>query len=75
MYLRTGAEIVIQQIDAGDLETLDTLLPPDAGERRTLADMIFAKLNEAELESDSVNKIVKGGLCIYPAISAYHRSH
>ncbi|TFK56029.1 Bystin-domain-containing protein [Heliocybe sulcata] len=32
------------QIDSGDLQTLDTLLPPNAGERRTLADIIFSKL-------------------------------
>lgn len=54
-----------QQIDSGDLETLDTLLPPSANERRTLADMIFAKLNEAELENGSVNKITKGMPCIH----------
>ncbi|PFH52572.1 hypothetical protein AMATHDRAFT_139696 [Amanita thiersii Skay4041] len=32
------------QIDSGDLETLDALLPANAGERKTLADIIFAKL-------------------------------
>ncbi|KZV71408.1 Bystin-domain-containing protein [Peniophora sp. CONT] len=32
-------------IDAGDIQALDTLLPPNAGERKTLADMIFAKLD------------------------------
>ncbi|KDQ64987.1 hypothetical protein JAAARDRAFT_167803 [Jaapia argillacea MUCL 33604] len=34
------------QIESGDLQTLDTLLPPNAGERRTLADIIFAKLED-----------------------------
>ncbi|EIN10812.1 cell adhesion protein byn-1 [Punctularia strigosozonata HHB-11173 SS5] len=37
------------QIDAGDLKTLDSLLPPDTGERRTLADIIFAKLESGEI--------------------------
>ncbi|KAH8118551.1 Bystin-domain-containing protein [Phellopilus nigrolimitatus] len=47
------------QIDAGDLETLDTLLPPSANERKTLADMIFAKLDEGDAEATSVQKITK----------------
>ncbi|KAI0313258.1 cell adhesion protein byn-1 [Amylostereum chailletii] len=34
-------------IDAGDIEALDALLPPNAGERKTLADLIFAKLDGA----------------------------
>ncbi|KAF7331751.1 hypothetical protein MKEN_00054900 [Mycena kentingensis (nom. inval.)] len=34
----------IFEIDEGDLETLDALHPHNAGERRTLADIIFAKL-------------------------------
>jgi len=38
------------EIDADDLNTLDTLLPASAGERKTLADLIFAKLEEAEAE-------------------------
>lgn len=52
-----------QQIDAGDLDTLDTLLPPSANERRTLADMIFAKLDEAELDNNSVKKTIKSMAC------------
>ncbi|KAI0035626.1 Bystin-domain-containing protein [Vararia minispora EC-137] len=41
----------VQDIDAGDAEALDALLPPNAGERKTLADLIFAKL-----ESDGAQK-------------------
>ena len=37
-----------QEIDSGDLETLDALLPANAGERKTLADLIFAKLDNKE---------------------------
>lgn len=35
------------EIDAGDMETLDALLPANSGERKTLADLIFAKLDGA----------------------------
>ncbi|KAK7471119.1 snoRNA-binding rRNA-processing protein [Stygiomarasmius scandens] len=37
----------IFEIDAGDMETLDALLPHSSGERKTLADIIFAKLEES----------------------------
>lgn len=30
------------------MKTLDALLPSNAGERKTLADMIFSKLEESE---------------------------
>ncbi|EGO01545.1 hypothetical protein SERLA73DRAFT_166090 [Serpula lacrymans var. lacrymans S7.3] len=36
------------QIDAGDMEALDAMLPANAGERKTLADIIFAKLESGE---------------------------
>ncbi|PCH41601.1 cell adhesion protein byn-1 [Wolfiporia cocos MD-104 SS10] len=36
------------EVDEGDMKTLDALLPANAGERRTLADIIFAKLDEVE---------------------------
>ncbi|KIM67719.1 hypothetical protein SCLCIDRAFT_1209828 [Scleroderma citrinum Foug A] len=36
------------QLDSGDIQTLDTLLPANTGERRTLADVIFSKLDEAK---------------------------
>ncbi|KAF8803750.1 cell adhesion protein byn-1 [Phlegmacium glaucopus] len=41
------------EIDAGDLETLDALLPANAGERKTLADLIFAKLDSKEVTSNA----------------------
>lgn len=34
------------EIDADDMETLDALHPHNAGERKTLADLIFAKLDD-----------------------------
>lgn len=46
MRARADAIITVaQDIDEGDIRALDTLLPPNAGERKTLADMIFAKLD------------------------------
>lgn len=48
LYTRAPADAIVtatQDIDAGDIKVLDTLLPPNAGERKTLADMIFAKLD------------------------------
>jgi hypothetical protein len=33
-----------QEIDEGDIQTLDALHSSNAGERKTLADLIFAKL-------------------------------
>jgi essential nuclear protein 1 len=43
-----------QEIDAEDMETLDALLPHNAGERKTLADLIFAKLDSGEVSSAAV---------------------
>ena len=34
----------MQEIDEGDIQALDALHSSNAGERRTLADIIFAKL-------------------------------
>lgn len=56
----------MQQIDAGDLETLDTFLPSSALQRKTLADLIFAKLDdpegdEDENENENVARIKKSG--------------
>ncbi|KAJ7667609.1 Bystin-domain-containing protein [Mycena polygramma] len=48
----------IFEIDEGDLETLDALHPHNAGERRTLADIIFAKLESGETENAAVIKKV-----------------
>ena len=50
-----------QEIDAGDLETLDALLPANAGERKTLADLIFAKLDSKELTSNAAIQKVHHG--------------
>ncbi|KIJ26986.1 hypothetical protein M422DRAFT_216042 [Sphaerobolus stellatus SS14] len=36
------------EIDEGDIQTLGALLPSNAGERRTLADIIFSKLENQE---------------------------
>ena len=50
-----------QEIDAGDLETLDALLPANAGERKTLADLIFAKLDGKEPTSNAaIQKVYQG---------------
>jgi len=42
------------EVDEGDLKTLDALLPANAGERRTLADIIFAKLDDMESGKSTV---------------------
>ncbi|KAI5894371.1 Bystin-domain-containing protein [Schizophyllum commune H4-8] len=44
----------IFEIDEGDMQTLDALLPPSSGERKTLADLIFAKLDSGETEEGGV---------------------
>lgn len=36
------------------MQTLDALLPSNAGERRTLADIIFAKLDSGETGNAAV---------------------
>ncbi|KIK65735.1 hypothetical protein GYMLUDRAFT_39244 [Collybiopsis luxurians FD-317 M1] len=41
------------EIDSGDMETLDALLPHNAGERRTLADIIFAKLDSDDTSQNA----------------------
>ncbi|KAF7978307.1 hypothetical protein HWV62_909 [Athelia sp. TMB] len=41
----------VMEIDADDMDTLDALLPKNAGERKTLADIIFAKLESADTQS------------------------
>lgn len=40
--------ILQQQIDEADLNALDTFLPSDAIQRKTLAEIIFEKLQDAE---------------------------
>ncbi|KAI0347011.1 cell adhesion protein byn-1 [Trametopsis cervina] len=44
-------EIEEIEVDEDDMRTLDALLPANAGERKTLADIIFSKLENAEPES------------------------
>ncbi|KAG1902909.1 Bystin-domain-containing protein [Suillus fuscotomentosus] len=45
------------QLDSGDIQALDALLPSNSGERRTLADIIFAKLESGE--TNGVNAVQK----------------
>ncbi|KZT74509.1 cell adhesion protein byn-1 [Daedalea quercina L-15889] len=47
------------EVDEGDLKTLDALLPANAGERRTLADIIFAKLDDMESGKTTVIRKVE----------------
>ncbi|TDL29749.1 Bystin-domain-containing protein [Rickenella mellea] len=44
------------QIDSGDMATLDSLLPANSEERKTLADIIFAKLDGHDTE-DTGNRL------------------
>ncbi|KAJ4472076.1 Bystin-domain-containing protein [Lentinula aciculospora] len=44
----------IFEIDSGDMETLDAMLPPNAGERKTLADIIFAKLDSKDNQNTAI---------------------
>ncbi|KAL4241244.1 bystin family protein [Abortiporus biennis] len=50
-------EIEEIEVDENDLRTLDALLPANSTERRTLADIIFSKLENGE--SDKLNVIQK----------------
>jgi essential nuclear protein 1 len=43
------------------MKTLDTLLPANSGERRTLADIIFAKLDSGEVGNVAVVQKVSQG--------------
>lgn len=43
------------------METLDALMPANAGERRTLADIIFAKIDSAEAGNAAVIQKVQQG--------------
>jgi essential nuclear protein 1 len=51
----------LQQIDEADLNALDAFLPSDATERKTLAEIILEKLQDAEdtTEEQSVTQRVK----------------
>ena len=52
---------VKQQLDSVDIHALDTLLPPNAGERRTLADDIFSKLENSKPGNVTVIQKVQQG--------------
>ncbi|OAX40123.1 Bystin-domain-containing protein [Rhizopogon vinicolor AM-OR11-026] len=47
------------QLDSGDIQTLDALLPSNSGERRTLADIILAKLESANTNGVNVMQKVQ----------------
>jgi hypothetical protein len=52
MYKGHRSLILQQQIDEADLNALDTFLPSDAIQRKTLAEIIFEKLQDAEDMAD-----------------------
>ncbi|KAI6128421.1 Bystin-domain-containing protein [Pisolithus croceorrhizus] len=58
------------QLDSTDMQTLDTLLPANIGERRTLADVIFSKLESAKRPDGVavVQKVQQDGECPDPAL-------
>ncbi|KAG9017331.1 snoRNA-binding rRNA-processing protein [Tulasnella sp. JGI-2019a] len=47
------------RIDADDMRALDSLLPPDTGARKTLADMIFEKFESGDIEAGKTVKVVE----------------
>ncbi|KAG2151825.1 Bystin-domain-containing protein [Suillus cothurnatus] len=47
------------QLDSGDIQALDALLPSNSSERRTLADIIFAKLESGETNGINVMQKVQ----------------
>ena len=47
----------LQHIDPEDANALDVFLPANAEERRTLADIIFEKLQNAEEGDDAVSAV------------------
>lgn len=51
-----------QQLDSADVHALDTLLPHNSGERRTLADVIFSKLENNKSGNVTVIQKVQQGL-------------
>ena len=59
------AEIIVticQDIDADDLDTLDALFPKSSGDRKTLSDLIFAKLDSGETGGAAVVQKVRQGI-------------
>lgn len=64
LILLPHAEIIeiCQDIDVDDLNTLDALLPKNSGERKTLSDLIFAKLESGETGGAAVVQKVRQGI-------------
>jgi hypothetical protein len=55
-----------QQIDPEDIAVMDSMLPANGGERRTIADMIFAKLESDD--TSAVKKVHQGHIfCCMPS--------
>ena len=54
--------VVEQAVDEQDMQTLDALLPSNAHERRTLADIIFAKLDGGQVTSTATIEKVQQGI-------------
>jgi hypothetical protein len=56
---------VDKEIDEEDMQTLDALLPSNAGERKTLADIILAKLDGGEANPTAmIQKVQQGQYCV-----------
>ena len=51
------------------MEALDRFLPANAGERKTLADLIFAKLDSGEVVSTATIRKVHQGVELIPTAS------
>ncbi|KAJ3863659.1 Bystin-domain-containing protein [Lentinula novae-zelandiae] len=59
----------IFEIDSGDMETLDALLPHNPGERKTLADIIFAKLDSHGTQNTAaIQKVQQDRSKLNPAL-------
>ena len=55
------------------MEALDAFLPANAGERKTLADLIFAKLDSGEVTSTAAIKKVHQGRSMRRTKAFFHR--
>ncbi|KAI0662952.1 cell adhesion protein byn-1 [Cubamyces menziesii] len=55
-YEEDAEEIEEIEVDEDDMKALDALLPANAGERRTLADIIFSKLDNLESGKPAVSQ-------------------
>lgn len=64
-----------QEVDEDDMRALDALLPANAGERRTLADIIFSKLDNLEGgNTDADDEKHHGQLAVIPKVCETSRS-